>query len=50
MKTANLRKLFFRILRITGDIKAVKNGTIVQRVTRRAGRKQSRKILRKLFK
>lgn len=50
MKTANLRKLFFRILRTAGDVKAVKNGTIVQRVARRAGRKQSGKILRRLFK
>jgi len=38
------------MVRILGDIKAVKNGTIGNRVARRVGKRETRKLVRKLFK
>lgn len=49
LEVVALNKLY-KLLRILGDIKAIQNGTYAERVARRIGKKQTRKLVRKLFK
>ncbi|WP_177194770.1 hypothetical protein [Alteribacillus iranensis] len=50
MSLNKIRRTFYFISRILGDINAVKRGTIGKRIVRRAAGKQTGKMMRKLFK
>jgi len=45
-----MRRFLYKLLRILGDVKAIKNGTYGNRVARRVGRRGTRKLIRRLFK
>lgn len=50
MRINNLRRIFYMIARILGDVNAAKKGRLGKRVARRAAGRSTGKVLRRLFK
>ncbi|MBL3636850.1 hypothetical protein [Bacillus subtilis] len=50
MRINKIRSLLYKSARILGDVNAAKNGTLGNRVARRAAGKATGKIFRSIFK